>query len=395
LVEWQGKRTYLGVYGTPESRETYRRFCARLRQPIDDEVQLEITPGECTVAQLVSAYLDWAQVYYADGAEKPKEYQSLVAACRPLLKKAGAELVDLFRPSHLRAVRKEMVDHGWARLYVNRQVHRLGRVFRWGVERDLVDPSTLARLKTLQPLRKGKTTAPETPPVRPVNLADVERVAAELPPVLAAMVWLQRWTGMRSESLVVLRPCDLERSGATWRYRPAQHKTAWRDHELTIHLGPQAQAVLEPLLAGRNPEAYLFSPVDVVDWRQARKRAARKSKVQPSQVDRRKPHAAVRPGKRFTINSYRRAITNAAAAINAREQARVDELLEQTGQRVEPQLVEAFTPHRLRHTRGTEVRARYGLEAAQVVLGHRHAKVTEIYAERNAGLAREIAAASG
>ena len=40
-----------------------------------------------------------------------------------------------------------------------------------------------------------------------------------------------------------------------------------------------------------------------------------------------------------------------------------------------------WTPHRLRHSAGTIVRKRYGLDAAQIVLGHRHAKTAEIYAE--------------
>ncbi len=52
-------------------------------------------------------------------------------------------------------------------------------------------------------------------------------------------------------------------------------------------------------------------------------------------------------------------------------------------------------PHQLRHTRGTEVRKKYGVEAAQVSLGHARADVTEIYAERNLDLAVQIAAETG
>ena len=39
-------------------------------------------------------------------------------------------------------------------------------------------------------------------------------------------------------------------------------------------------------------------------------------------------------------------------------------------------------PHQLRHTHATEVRRRFGLEAAQVGVGHSQARVTEVYAER-------------
>ena len=46
---------------------------------------------------------------------------------------------------------------------------------------------------------------------------------------------------------------------------------------------------------------------------------------------------------------------------------------------------------RLRHTHATEVRRRFGLEAAQVSLGHAQAQVTEVYAERDLALAAKVA----
>ena len=51
--------------------------------------------------------------------------------------------------------------------------------------------------------------------------------------------------------------------------------------------------------------------------------------------------------------------------------------------------------HQIRHTFGTEARKRYGLEAAQVLLGHRNIKVTEVYAERDLSLAAKAAAEIG
>jgi len=40
-------------------------------------------------------------------------------------------------------------------------------------------------------------------------------------------------------------------------------------------------------------------------------------------------------------------------------------------------------PHQLRHTRATEIRKRYDVEAAQVILGHSKPDTTLIYAERD------------
>jgi site-specific recombinase XerC len=49
-----------------------------------------------------------------------------------------------------------------------------------------------------------------------------------------------------------------------------------------------------------------------------------------------------------------------------------------------------WSPNQLRHAAATEIRQRFGLEAAQVVLGHSRADVTQVYAERDNGLAAKI-----
>ena len=48
-------------------------------------------------------------------------------------------------------------------------------------------------------------------------------------------------------------------------------------------------------------------------------------------------------------------------------------------------------PHQLRHTAGTLIRREFGLEAAQLALGHSSAKVTDaVYAERDAARVIEV-----
>jgi integrase len=98
-------------------------------------------------------------------------------------------------------------------------------------------------------------------------------------------------------------------------------------------------------------------------------RERRKTKVQPSQVDRSKASDGRRPGERYTRQSYARAIARACGNAG----------------------VERWSPNQLRHSRGTEIRKLYGVEGAQVVLGHAKADVTQVYAERDAGLALKIA----
>ena len=52
-------------------------------------------------------------------------------------------------------------------------------------------------------------------------------------------------------------------------------------------------------------------------------------------------------------------------------------------------------PNQLRHTFATRVRKQHGLEAAQVLLGHARADVTQVYAEKNLELASAVAAQVG
>ena len=57
--------------------------------------------------------------------------------------------------------------------------------------------------------------------------------------------------------------------------------------------------------------------------------------------------------------------------------------------------VPAWHPHRLRHNAATALREQHGIEAARIILGHRSAAVTEIYAEVNRGKAIEVMAKFG
>ncbi len=83
-----------------------------------------------------------------------------------------------------------------------------------------------------------------------------------------------------------------------------------------------------------------------------------------------------RPGNRYDTNSYRRAIHRAVELAN-RKREKDDQLPK-------------WSPNRLRHSAATEIRKRFGLEAAQVTLGHATADVSQIYAERDLTLAAEI-----
>jgi integrase len=217
----------------------------------------------------------------------------------------------------------------------------------------------------------------------------VDAVLKFLPPTVATMVRVQRLTAMRPGEVVLMRPCDIDQSGEIWNYEPCDHKNRWRGHRRIIPLGPRVQELLTPFL-NRPPEAFLFSPREAEAWRREHRavheKSGRKTPIYPSELRarerakqaRRNRQSKRRRHERYDTASYRRAISYAIKKTLT------------AGTAVEP-----WHPNQLRHSRGTEVRHAFGIEAAQVVLGHSRADVTQVYAERNAELAKRVAQKTG
>jgi hypothetical protein len=109
-----------------------------------------------------------------------------------------------------------------------RQNNLIKRCFKWAVAEELVSPTILLGLQAVQGLRYGRSEARETEPVRPVADEHVNATLPYLGTVVAAMVRLQRITGMRVCEVTIMRPCDIDQSGEIWVYIPSIHKNLWR-----------------------------------------------------------------------------------------------------------------------------------------------------------------------
>ena len=276
-------------------------------------------------------------------------------------------------------IRDKWVQSGLARQTINRWVNVVRQAFRWGVAHELVDSGILHALEAVDSLKAGRTTAHEYQEIEPISEEIFEKTLPYLPPVIADMVRVQRLCGMRPQDIRNMRSGDIDRTGNVWKYTPFTHKTEHHGKSRVLPIGPRAQAILTPHLIEKEavPESFLFSPKDTVrlkniEKRQKRKFFNKKGEVQPSQRNRSKPNPKRKPREQYDKDSYCRAIARAC---------------EKAG-------VETWNPNQLRHTAGTEVRDKYGLEYAQAVLGHANAKTTEIYAkvnfEKAAMVAREI-----
>jgi integrase len=248
----------------------------------------------------------------------------------------------------------ERTGKPWCRRSINLHTYRIRSVFRWAVEQELVPGSVLPALQAVRGLQKGRSAARETEKVKPVPEAFVQAVLPKVSAPVRAMIELQLLAGMRPGEVVIMRALDLDMTGSIWLYRPGSdrasgiHKTAWREHDRVIALGPRAQEIIKRFLK-TDLQAYLFSPAAAL------------------------PAGRRKLGKRYKVGAYRHAITRGC---------------DKAG-------VPHWHPHQLRHTKATEIRREAGLDAARVVLGHRSAQITELYAEADTSKAAEVMAKLG
>jgi integrase len=183
-------------------------------------------------------------------------------------------------------------------------------MYRWAMTYKGVNPNTAGAVNLVQSLGANHPDVRRKDPIRAVAWETVDATCKHLPADVKNAVLLQWWTGMRPGEVLSMRPADLNTTDDVWVYRPAHHKTSWRGKERFVVIGPEAKAILKPLL--------------------------------PSRTD-----ALVFPG--VTGQGYRRALVDAAEAAG----------------------VSSFTPNQLRHALATRVRMLKGAAAVQDLLGTR------------------------
>lgn len=331
VVTIDGRDHYTGRHGTPEAAEKYHRIIAEWLA-----AGRRIVPKErrVSITELVDQYQRAGE--NRDGRDR---------RVLPALLKLYAHLpADEFGPLAFKSVRDQFIQAGWTRQDINLCAQRVKRLFRWAVAEELLPASVSDAVAAVDGLRFGRSAAREGKRVRPVEEAVFRATLPHLSAPLAAVAELQWWTGMRSGEVLAMTPGAVAAVGPTWSYRPASHKNAHRGHDRLIMIGPRAQEVLRPWL-GRAPGLPCFRPCE----------------------------AHHNGGDRYTPVVYGRAVGIAALAAG----------------------VPHWHPHQLRHAAACRVRAEFGIEAAQAVLGHRNLQMTEVYAAAPAARAAEAMGRAG
>lgn len=351
FVEIDKRRIYLpGKYDSQESRDEYTRLIAKNAAPP--------VPAGSTLQHLANRYLDYAVRHWGDDSRS--SYHDYRRAIRFIVGDAYMSLggidVSEFRPSHLKQLQQRMASTGRARETINGVIVKIRTWIKWCVSEELCEPDVLHRLQAVRGLEKGRGDAHDPPPREPVEWRDVQPTFRHLQPVTRDMLWLQWYSGARSRSICQATPAQFETAGDLMLWRP-RHKTE-RKREVVLPLGRRCQAHLRPWL-DREPDEFCFSPLDGRNSSNRRYRSA------------------------YEPDTYRQAIQRGIAAAQERARKR------------NAYVPRKWTPHQLRHARGTIVRDRYGIEAAAAILGHSAVDVTELYTARSLALARTVAGEIG
>ena len=187
LVYHQGRKIYLGLYGTPESRAAYTRLLAELQA---NPTAIPLPNGEkrVTVCELAAAFLENARE-----SINSTDYEHYCTVILDFLDKLYGDgfPADDFKPRCLKLVRTEMVKtRRFCRNTVNKYTRFIVAIFAFGVENELVLETTYRALKVVKSLPKGHEGTFDHDERESVPDSVVVRTLPFLPPTLRAMVML-------------------------------------------------------------------------------------------------------------------------------------------------------------------------------------------------------------
>ncbi len=409
-IKIQGRTYWLGLFGSKESHAKHHHLMgewlagrlvsgSQQGQAAAKTAACQLPPlTGSTIADMLAGWWTWAnRTQRNEGGELRKEVLNMGYSFKPLKRLHGHLTPAEFDASTFRKHQGELASGawltaaeraqrqsqgrpiGWCRNLVNRATSRIKLLFDWAETEKYAPEGHAARLAKVRGISENEHGVRVTDEVPPVPEDVMQATLPHLQPIPRDVIELLLLTGARPDEILKLRPCDLNRSGTVelargfkvelgagvWAYQPRRHKTRHKGHKRVVLFGPRAQAILTRYL-DRPLDAFLFSPAESIALWRAAQRQARRTPVQPSQMDRSRPGAR-RPGARYPTHALSVAVERAA---------------ERAG-------VAHWHPNQLRHLAATRLAQEFSPEVARIVLGHASAKMTATYALPSFGQAAD------
>lgn len=312
--------------------------------------------------------------------QNPKARPLYLSTARQWSNMQGRLRLDEYHGDHFRAFR-DALDADAAkggpttgtktREGVNAKLKAVRYIVQWGISQRLVDPGLGAILRAVEPLRKGKSDAPEGEGRRACSVEQFDAMVEWLPDRWADVAIVQRWGGgARPSEILSLHRDELRQVDGLWVAVKQEHKTACKGFAREIVFSPPAAPVIERLLAEcTDADPWLFSPRR---WEIARHRARGEAESAAGTLGDYPNHSAYRKAVDYACDT-----ACGAAGLTKAQSWKI-------------------TPYQICHLRLGEIDAALGKEHARATRGHSAATMTANYtkdadAEKNRRLAIEAA----
>ncbi|MEO8270268.1 MAG: hypothetical protein ABI557_11150 [Aureliella sp.] len=180
-VTISGRDYCLGPYDSEESKTAYQRLISEYLAT-SGAMQPTASHDELTIAEMLDQFVAYANPYYGTQSSELDDLKRIMRR----LNKSNADLPAVhFVFVQFEAIRNEMINEGSSRGYVNEQMRRRVRIFRWAASRSLVSSSVAQTLGMIGGLRRGRTTAPEPKKILSVDRETLAAKTEHLPSVVA------------------------------------------------------------------------------------------------------------------------------------------------------------------------------------------------------------------
>ncbi len=263
---YKGRRVekFFGVWGEDSTRRAYAAFC---RDWFSIGPLSTMGFNVLLLSELAELYLEFVEREYTKRGEKSSEVHAQKATVRILLSLYGDRDIPDFGVDQFRQFQRHMAEKGYARKTIRDYANRVLQMIRFGAERGHVRGEQWDRLRAARKIRRGAGIGVKTQKRKPVPDEQVTAIFPHLDkrePVramLETMIRLQRVIGLRPIEICVMRPADIDRNcGEEWRYtvHPDWNKLDHLEQDQEYYLGPRSREILLPLLEGKAPDEFLF-----------------------------------------------------------------------------------------------------------------------------------------